>query len=146
MPVGNKNANKKTIVLIEDEEVMVTLLTNKLVQAGYTVRSALDGVAGLQLIHDEKPCLVLLDMMLPRLNGFGVLEKLREEKLLPELPVIIISNSGQPIEIDRALRLGIKNYLVKVNFDISELIGKVNEIFGETAETDSEGAPIATVL
>ncbi len=143
MAVGNK----KTIVLIEDEEVMVTLLTNKLTSAGYNVRSALDGVAGLQLIHDEKPDLVLLDMMLPRLNGFGVLEKLHEEKLLPDLPVIIISNSGQPIEIDRALKLGIKDYMIKVNFDISEVLTKVKLVFGTTSRHNGdEEPPIAKVL
>ena len=141
------DGNKKTIVLIEDEEDMVTLLTNILTAAGYTVRSALDGVAGLQLIHNEKPALVLLDMMLPRLNGFGVLEKLHEEKLLPDLPVIIISNSGQPIEIDRALKLGVKDYLIKVNFEINEVIAKVNLIFGEsTGHNGKDTPPIATVL
>lgn len=139
--------NKKTIVLIEDEEVMVTLLMGRLVAAGFEVRSALDGVAGLELIHNKKPDLVLLDMMLPRLNGFGVLEKLHEEKLLPKLPVIIISNSGQPIEIDRALKLGIRDYLIKVNFDINELISKANLIFGgDKAGNKNDVPPIATVL
>ena len=78
---------KKIIVLVEDEEVMVNLLVSKLEKAGYIVKTALDGVAGLDLVRKEKPDLVLLDMMLPRLSGFGILEKLSEEKILPDLPI-----------------------------------------------------------
>lgn len=124
------NATKKVIVLVEDEEVMVNLLVSKLEKAGYIVKTALDGMAGLELIRSEKPDLVLLDMMLPRLNGFGILEKLNEEKILPDLAVIIISNSGQPVEIDRAIKFGVRDYLIKVNFDPNELISKVTRLFG----------------
>ncbi|MEK9194847.1 MAG: response regulator [Patescibacteria group bacterium] len=132
---------KKIIVLIEDEEVMVNLLVNKLEKAGYIVKTALDGMDGLGLVRSEKPDLVLLDMMLPRLNGFGILEKLSEEKILPGLPIIIISNSGQPIEIDRALKLGVRDYLIKVNFDPNELLMKVARLFG--IEENEKKAPVS---
>lgn len=122
--------NKKIIVLVEDEEVMVNLLVGKLERAGYVVKAALDGVAGLELIRNTNPDLVLLDMMLPRLSGAGVIEKLAEEKLLPKIPVIVISNSGQPIEIDHALKLGVRDYLIKVNFDPNELMQKISRFFG----------------
>ncbi len=121
------------IVLVEDEEVIASILTKKLQQEGYDVSNAYDGVTGLELIHSKKPDLVLLDMMLPRLSGFEILEKLNEEKILPQLPVIIISNSGQPIEIDRALKLGIRDYLIKVNFDPNEIVMKVKLVFNANA-------------
>ena len=76
---------KKLIVLVEDEEVMVNLLVSKLGKAGYTVKTALDGMAGLELIRTEKPDLVLLDMMLPRLSGFGILEKTMPMDMPPAL-------------------------------------------------------------
>ena len=138
LPMSNE-INKKVIVLIEDEEVMVNLLVSKLEKAGYVVKAALDGVAGLELVRSEKPDLVLLDMMLPRLNGFGILEKLNEEKVIPALPVIIISNSGEPIEIDRALKMGVRDYLIKVNFDPNELMSKVSRLFG--SEDGAKTAP-----
>ena len=116
------------IVLVEDEKIMVSLLTKKLEGAGFEVKVAGDGAAGLALVKEAQPDLVLLDMLLPTLNGFGLLEKLVEEKLLPGLPVIIISNSGQPIEIERARKLGVRDYLIKVNFDPQELLVKVNHI------------------
>ena len=124
-PKGSKNF---VIVLIEDDEITVKILTEKLEKAGYTVKTAYDGVAGLDLIHTEKPDLVLLDIMLPKMDGFGVLHKLKEEKILDHLPVIIVSNSGQPVEIERALKLGVRDYLIKVNFNPNEILEKVNRI------------------
>jgi len=143
--------NKKVIVLVEDEEVMVNLLVAKLGKVGYEVKTALDGIAGLEMIRKEKPDLVLLDMMLPRLSGFGIIEKLNEEKILPSLPVIIISNSGQPIEIDRALKMGVKDYLIKVNFDPNELLTKIARLFGEgedgrkVVRNDGTGASVLII-
>ena len=118
----------KRILLIEDEEIIVSLLTRKLEAAGYVVDVARDGVLGLQHIHKKRPDLVLLDMLLPKMNGFGILEALRKEKILPELPIIVISNSGQPIEVDRILKLGVRGYLVKINFDPDEVLEIVQSI------------------
>ncbi len=139
----DNETEKKLILLIEDEEVMVNLLVSKLEKAGYIVKTALDGVAGLEMVRNEKPDLVLLDMMLHRLSGFGILEKLSEEKILPALPIIIISNSGQPIEIDRALKFGVKDYLIKVNFDPNELVSKVSRVFGAEVKKQNAGAAVS---
>ncbi len=110
----------------------MSLLVTKLERCGYEVKVAGDGITGLEIIHAKKPDLVILDMLLPRMNGFETLEKLHEEKILPSLPVIIISNSGQPVEINRAMALGVCDYLVKVNFDPKEIIEKVKRVFGTT--------------
>lgn len=133
-----KNDSKKIIVLIEDEEVVVNLLTKKLKAVGYEVKTATDGISGLELIRTAKPDLVLLDMMLPRLNGLGVLKKLVEEKILPGLPVMVISNSGQQVDIDRILKLGVRDYLVKVNFDPNEVVTKINLVFSAEERGDNQ--------
>lgn len=140
--------DKKLIVLIEDEQVIVNLLTKKLQLAGYEVRTAVDGQAGLELVHSAKPDLLLLDMALPKMSGFQILEKLNEEKIMPKLPVIIISNSGQQIEIEKALKFGIRDYLIKVNFDLDELVGKVNVVFrsNQKKPIGGEQPPEGTVL
>jgi len=122
--------DKGLIILIEDEEILSKLLAQKLEKSGYEVKSALDGESGLALILENKPDLVLLDMMLPKLNGFGVMEKLLEQKILPQLSIIIISNSGQPIEIERAQKMGVRDYLIKVNFNPEEVLTKVNAVLG----------------
>ncbi len=122
----------KKIVLVEDEKIIVNIISAKLEKLGYEVKSAYDGITGLELIHQEKPDLLILDMLLPRLNGFSILEQLSKEKIIPTLPVIVISNSGQPVEIDRALKLGVKDYLIKVNFDPEAIIEKVNHIINNS--------------
>lgn len=125
---------KKLIVLVEDEQIIADLLEAKLVKSGYLVKTAHDGAKGLDLIRNFQPDLVLLDMLLPKLDGFGVLENLYAEKILPSLPIIIISNSGQPFETERALALGVRDYLVKINFDPNDVLEKVGRVLSSEAE------------
>jgi two-component system alkaline phosphatase synthesis response regulator PhoP len=132
---------KKLIVLIEDEEILSKLLAQKLERAGYEVKSSLDGEGGLALILESKPDLVLLDMLLPKMNGFSILERLAEQKMLPQLPVIIISNSGQPIEIERAQKMGVRDYLIKVNFNPDEVLSKVESVL--SSENQSTSGPFS---
>jgi two-component system, sensor histidine kinase and response regulator len=140
----------KTIALIEDEEILSNILSEKLRRMGYDVHTATDGEEGIALIDSLRPDLVLLDMLLPKLNGFGVLERMEEAGMLPSTPVIVISNSGQPVEIERAQKLGIRDYLVKLNFDPDEVLEKVREVLGgvDVEGGDEEGdsdaaAPVA---
>lgn len=129
LPRGSTGA-KKTIVLIEDEEIILELLRSKLEAIGMRVYTAQDGISGLQLIRDRKPDLVLLDILLPGITGMQILEKMWTEGLLPATPVLIISNSGQPVEIARAMELGARDYLVKVNFDPQEVLDRAQAILG----------------
>lgn len=117
----------KKILLIEDEKLLADLLQKKLVAEGYKVTVVWDGDAGIQAAKEEKPNLILLDMLLPKRDGIGVLEGLNEMGLLAQIPVIVISNSGQPVEIERAKELGVKDWLIKVEFDPNEVIDKVKQ-------------------
>lgn len=120
----------KKIFILEDEEILLDALAQKLRREGFSVSGSRDGAEGLRKIIEEKPDLVLLDILLPGMNGFEVLENLRKNQSTRDVLVIIISNSGQPVEIDRALKLGIKDYLVKAQFDPAEVIEKVRNVFG----------------
>lgn len=135
MVMKKEKSKKKRIVLVEDELTMANLIEAGLKKEGYEVKSAREGRKGLRLIREAKPDLVLLDIMLPGLKGFDILEKLyNEDHVLPALPVIIISNSGDSIEVERALRMGVRDYLIKVNFNPDEVVEKVNNVFkAETA-------------
>lgn len=139
--MGDKanGGEKKRLLLIEDEPVILELLRGRLEEAGYAVTVARDGISGFALIKDVHPDLVLLDMLLPGLTGFQILQKMKEEGLLPALPVLIISNSGQPIELERALQLGVRDYLIKVNFDPHEVLVRVENIL--RAEQGAGGGP-----
>lgn len=120
--------DKKVVVLVEDERVILELLRAKLQSAGMIVYTAEDGISGLSLIKEMKPDLVLLDMLLPGMNGLHILERMKTDGLLPAIPVLIISNSGQPVEIARAMELGARDYLIKVNFDPHEVLDRAKAI------------------
>ena len=113
------------LLLIEDEEPLAEVLQTKLQREGFTVSVANDGAEGLAKLKSERPDLVLLDIILPKMSGFDILEEMRKDPELPHPPVIIISNSGQPVEIERAKALGAVDYLVKADFDPEEVVTKV---------------------
>jgi CheY-like chemotaxis protein len=120
----------KKILLIEDEEIMLNLLQRKLTQEGYEVYSARDGEEGLEAMREKMPDLVLLDIIMPKMNGFEVMEKMAIDNVLKKIPVIVISNSGQPVEIDKAQKLGAKDWLIKTEFDPQEVVEKVKKQIG----------------
>lgn len=121
----------KKILLIEDEQLMIDLLERKLIQEGYEVAVAKNGVEGLEKMKEEKPDLVLLDIVMPKMGGFEVMEEMNKDAGLKQIPAIVISNSGQPVELDRAKRLGAKDWLIKTEFDPQEVIDKVIKQIGK---------------
>ncbi|HDM32063.1 MAG TPA: response regulator [bacterium] len=118
---------EEKILLIEDEDIMIDLLEKKLSQEGYKVVVAKDGEEGLRKMKEmePKPDLILLDIIMPKMGGFEVMEEMQKDPQLREIPVIIISNSGQPVELDKAKKLGAKDWLIKTEFDPKEVIEKV---------------------
>ena len=116
---------KKKILLIEDEEFIIRPLEIILKKEDFDLVIAKDGEDGLLKIKNEKPDLVLLDIVLPKMNGFEVLEKFKKERDLKDIPVIILSNLAREGEVERGLSLGAKDYFVKTNFSLFNLIRKI---------------------
>jgi len=121
----------KKILIVEDNETLLKALEKKLLGYGYVVVLARDGEEGLTAIKNESPDVVLLDILMPKVDGFAVLEQLASEGKIPTLPVVVISNSGQPVEIDKAMKLGARDYLIKAEFDPEEVVEKVRKVLGE---------------
>jgi len=121
----------KKILIIEDEEIILNLLQKKLSQEGYEISVAKDGQEGLRLMKEVKPDLILLDIVMPKIGGFEVMEEMQKEDELKSIPVIVVSNSGQPVEIDKAQALGAKDWLIKTEFDPKEVIEKVVKQIGK---------------
>ena len=113
----------KKILIIDDDEILVDLLRNKLEESGFAVFIAHNGVEGLKAIKKENPDIILLDIVMPKMGGFEVMEELQKEGI--QIPIIIVSNSGQPVEIDLAQKLGAKDWLIKTDFDPKEVLEKV---------------------
>lgn len=118
------------ILLVEDEKIIIDLLQKKLIAEGYEVSVARDGVEGLEKMKAAKPDLILLDIVMPKMGGFEVMEEMQKSPELKKIPVVIISNSGQPVELDRAIKLGAKDWLIKTEFDPQEVIDKVVKQIG----------------
>ena len=121
----------KKILLIEDERIMVNLLEKKLTKEGYDVSVAWDGKEGLKKARKESLDLILLDIIMPKMGGFEVMEEIAKDKELKKIPIIIISNSGQPVELERAKELGVKDWLIKTEFNPQEVLDKVVKQIGK---------------
>ncbi|MDQ2933071.1 MAG: response regulator transcription factor [bacterium] len=131
----------KKILLIEDDVFLGDVLIQKLTTEGFDAVLARDGKEGFDLISTFKPELILLDIILPNMNGYEILEAKKLDPSISEIPVIIISNSGQPVEINRALSLGVKDYLVKAQFEPEEVMVKVRSQIRKQENNDQSTEP-----
>ena len=115
----------KKILIVEDDKFLRELIIRKLSEEEFDVVEAVDGEDGIKKIKEEKPDLVLLDLILPGIDGFEVLSKMKENSSLSSIPVIILSNLGQREDVERGMKLGAVDYLVKAHFTPGEIIEKV---------------------
>ena len=118
-------SDKKKILIIEDETILGELLMQRLGAEGCETFWAVDGETGMEKMREVLPDLVLLDIVMPKKDGYEVLTEMRADTALKDIPVIVISNSGQPVEIKRIVELGVKDYIVKAQFSPDEVLEKV---------------------
>ena len=118
----------KKILVVEDDKFLRELIIKKLLGEGYETVDAVDGEEGIKKIKEEKPDLVLLDLILPGIDGFGVLSQIKEDSTVSSTPVIILSNLGQKDDVERGLKLGAVDYLIKAHFTPGEIIEKIKNI------------------
>lgn len=118
------------VLFIEDEPALQRTLTIALKEAGFEALSAFDGETGLNTAKNEKPDLILLDLIIPKMDGFTVLENLKKDDATKNIPVIVLTNLEATEDVEKVVGLGATTYLVKVNYDIAEIVAKVKEILG----------------
>ena len=116
---------KHKILLIEDDAVLAKVIYEELTETGFEVFRAYDGEAGLALAHEEKPDLILLDILLPKKNGFEVLADLKNSADTRAIRVIILTMLGGDDDVRNGMKLGAEDYIVKSQHAVSEIIGKV---------------------
>jgi len=119
------------IVFIEDETTLQKMLAGALQDAGYSVVVASDGVAGLAAVQAEKPDLVLLDLILPNMDGFTVLGEIKKDEATAHIPVIVLTNLESAEDVGKVVSLGATTYLVKANYDLPDIVSKVKEVLGK---------------
>ena len=119
----------KTILFIEDESLLQKTLNDVL--GGCRVINALNGEIGIRLAEKESPDLIILDLVLPEMDGFEVLEALKGNAATKDIPVIVLTNLEEVKEIDRAAAMGAEDYLVKTEYRLEEIIDKIKTILGK---------------
>lgn len=117
--------SKPHILIIEDDEFLRALTAKRLEKEGFQVSAAVDGESGLAKTAELRPTLVLLDLLLPGVNGFEVLERLKSSPDLKQIPVIVFSNLGERADIEKAQKLGADDFLIKANFTLDEVMAKI---------------------
>jgi DNA-binding response OmpR family regulator len=121
----------KKILFIEDESALQKTFGEILRQKGYEMVSALDGETGLKLAQTEKPDLIILDLVLPKLHGFEVLRKVKADQEIKHIPIIVLTNLETMADVEKAIELGAMTYLVKANYSLEEVINKVKKALEE---------------
>lgn len=120
--------NKAKILIVEDDTFLAGIYANKFEREGFGVVLAVDGEAGLKSAKKERPDIILLDILLPKLDGFEVLQQLKADRDLHSIPVVLLTNLGQKEDVDKGLKLGAADYLIKAHFMPAETVDKVKKV------------------
>lgn len=124
------NDKKSKVLIVEDDEFLRVLTAKRLEKEDYSVSVAVDGESALTVASETQPDLILLDLLLPGLNGFEVLGQFKKDDKLKSIPVIVFSNLGQKEDIEKAQKLGAVDYLIKANFTLDDVMVKIKERLG----------------
>lgn len=125
--VAAMEAEGKRILLAEDDRFLRKAAEATLRQRGFTVLAAADGEEALRFARAEIPDLILLDLIMPKLQGFEVLRILKEEPMTKQIPVIVLSNLGQESDVKQAMEAGAAAYFIKANLSLRDLVARVEE-------------------
>lgn len=122
----------KKILIIEDESALQKSLGDTLRMSGFEALSALDGEIGERLAKSEKPDLIILDLTLPKKNGFEVFNALKNDEETRNIPVVVLTNLERIEHVEKVLEMGAKTYLVKSNYSLKEILEKIKSIINES--------------
>ncbi len=124
-PKGDVSPGKKTVLIVEDDQFLLRLYRVQIEKLGIDTWTATDGEKALLFLAKEPPHAIILDLMLPGISGFDVLSSVRENKQWKDVPVFIVSNLGQKQDIERAKAMGVKEYTVKADMKLADIIARV---------------------
>lgn len=119
---------KINVLLVEDDSFLANIYKTKFEMEGFKISVSENGEAALTDVKKKKPAIILLDILLPKLDGFVVLSKLKEDKDTKDIPVILLTNLGQKDDVQKGLDLGAVDYLIKAHFKPSEVVDKVKKV------------------
>jgi two-component system alkaline phosphatase synthesis response regulator PhoP len=134
---------KKTkILIVEDEEILLTALSEELDQEGFEVLGAHDGQEGFDIALAQKPDLILMDLLMPKLDGIGALKLIKENPEIKDIPVVILTNLSDYEKVSDALSVGAMDYLVKANYKLEELVNKIKTVLERKQAEAATATPV----
>jgi DNA-binding response OmpR family regulator len=119
---------KKKILIIEDDSILQEALLEFLTAEGFETISALDGEEGVKIGKEKKPDLILLDIVLPKMDGYEVLKAMKADESTKKIPIILLTNLGSLNDVQKALDLGATTYLIKADYKLEEVTKKIKEV------------------
>jgi len=122
------NTTPIKVLVAEDDKFLMKVYETKLSKEGFEFIPASDGAMAISKIESEKPNIILLDLIMPNKNGFEVLETIKANPELKDIPVLILSNLGQESDIEKGIALGAVDFIVKSNMSIQEVVDKIREL------------------
>ena len=125
------NNIQKQVFFVEDDILLLEVMEKFLRQAGYSVVIAKDGAEAVEALKTVTPHLILLDILLPHIDGFEILKHIKEDPRISSVPVVILSNYGSENDVKKGLELGAREYLVKASLTPEEIVDRVKKILGE---------------
>lgn len=125
--------NGKVLLLVEDDPLLINMYQTKFSSEGFQVFTATDGQTGLTLAKSEKPHIIILDIMMPQLDGIEVLRQLKKDPGLKNVPVLMLSNLSELAKQKEAMNLGAKEFLVKANLTPTQVVAKIKQHLGTTS-------------
>jgi len=121
--------NKKIkVVIIEDDSYILDMYKIKFESSNFEVISAGDGMEGLKILEKKKPDIILLDIIMPKMDGFSVLKTIKNNPAIAKIPVVLLTNLGQREDIEKGFKLGATSYIIKAHFTPSEIVRKIRDI------------------
>ncbi|MDD4902819.1 MAG: response regulator [Patescibacteria group bacterium] len=121
------NEPRKKILIAEDDLMLLNIVTEKLVEEGFKVIQAKDGEEALHKALTQDPDLILLDVLMPKMDGVTMLKKLREEKKFVATPVILLTNVAYGPQIEEAIKHGVQDFMVKTNWKLDDVVAKIKQ-------------------
>lgn len=123
-----------TILIVEDDKFLIDIFETRLKNAGYNVLTAENGEIGLKIATEKHPHLVLLDIIMPQMDGYEVLSRLQAQETTKTIPVILLTNLGHEEDVEKGLKSGAVGYLIKAQYTPTEVLNKVKEVLDKTYE------------
>ena len=125
MPEGKK------ILIVEDDKFLSSLVKSRLEKDGFTVLQVFDGEEAINFLDKDQPDLIVLDMIMPKVPGFEILEKISADPQLSGIPVIVLTNLGQESDVVKAKRLGATEYFVKARVSIDDIVQRIKSLLSQ---------------